>query len=38
MAFEIAEKTVVVGREVANCVVYHGGGVEDGLGVVGEAC
>ena len=38
MAFEVAQELVVVGGEVANCIVAFGRGIDDGLGVVGEAC
>ncbi len=37
MAFEVAEELVVVGGEVTDGVVNFGGGVQNGLGVVGEA-
>ena len=37
MAFEVAEELIVMGGEVADGVVDFCGGVQDGLGVVGEA-
>lgn len=37
MAFEVAQVLVVVGGEVADCVVSFGGGIDDGLGMVREA-
>ena len=37
MAAEVAQKGVVVRGEVADAVVFFGGGVDDGGGVVGEA-
>ena len=37
MGFEIAQVLIVVRGEIADCVIYFCGGIEDGLGVMGEA-
>ena len=36
VAFEVAQVLVIVGGEVADCVVRFGGGVDYGLGMVRE--
>ena len=37
MSFKVAKELVVVGGEVANCVVNFCRGIQDGLRVVGDA-
>lgn len=37
MAFEVADVAIVVGREITDAMVDFGGGIDDGIGVVGEA-
>lgn len=38
MAAKVAKVRVVMGGEVADAVIYLGGGVDDGLGVMRKLC